>query len=227
MYCIKFCFSNVIVLIVVSMLYSMGTDHDLTFYVSAQLGVENDLRSGGVPSDPEGLVESIGSPGTLMDSVLNEVRNTDASKTSFNHSEGYTYSLGENILLSHQIIPAKDFLHLFGSRPFGIVQGSISTKLPCDSDNSTQLRIMIGQIPELYPANLSMEKDLSRPGYMCLYNFEIGQNLTKTGNTSSIPITDIVLFNSGDERSVLPNTSTFVIGVTKLYYLKNATMPAT
>jgi hypothetical protein len=67
-----------------------------------------------------------------------------------------------------------------------------------------------------------MEKELSKPGYMCLYNFEIQQNSTNNKNT--LPITDIVLFNGSSERTVLPNTSTFVIGVTKLYPLQNITI---
>jgi hypothetical protein len=70
---------------------------------------------------------------------------------------------------------------------------------------------------------LSMEKDLSRPGYMCLYNIEIQENSTSNRNMSAI--TDIVLFNTSGERIVLPNTSTFVIGVTKLYPLQNVTIP--
>jgi hypothetical protein len=158
-----------------------------------------------------------------MDSVLDEVRNTNTSDTSVEHSEAGSYSQGENIILSHQIIPAKDFIHLYDTYPFAIVEGFLSAKLPCDSDNSTHLKVMIGQIPKLQPANLSMEKDLSRPGYMCLYNFEIQQNSTSNKNTSVI--TDIVLFNTSGERAVLPNTSTFVIGVTKLYPLQNETFP--
>ena len=175
-------------------------------------------------TDPEELLESIGSPGNLMDSVLEEVRNTNTSETSVENSEADSYSQGENIILSHQIIPAKDFIHLYDTYPFAIAEGLISAKLPCESDNSTHLKVMIGQIPKLQPANLTMEKDLSRPGYMCLYNFEIQQVSTSNRNSSSV--TDIVLFNTSDERTVLPNTSTFVIGVTKLYPLQNGTLPA-
>jgi hypothetical protein len=209
---------KVIAPVVLSSLYLIS---NLNYEVLAQLGGETDLRAD-MPGDPVETLEAIGSPSNLMDSVLDEVRKTDTSKTSVKHDDEYSYSQGENILLSHQIIPAKDFIHLFDTHPFAIAKGSISTKLPCDSDNSTQLRIMIGQIPKLYPVNLSMEKDLSRPGYMCLYNFEIQQNSTSNRNT--LPITDIVLFNDSGERTVLPNTSTFAIGVIKLYSLQNVTI---
>jgi hypothetical protein len=173
-------------------------------------------------TDPEKLLESIGSPGNLMNSVLDEVRNTNTSDKGVDYN---AYSQGENIILSHQIIPAKDFIHLYDTYPFAIAEGSVSAKLPCDSDNSTRLRIMIGEIPKLQPANLSMENDLSRPGYMCLYNFEIQENSASNRNTSAI--TDIVLFNTSGDRIVLPNTSTFVIGVTKLYPLQNVTTSGT
>ncbi|MGA7370715.1 MAG: hypothetical protein WBX01_16455 [Nitrososphaeraceae archaeon] len=200
----------------------IDTNTDLNFNVLAQLSDRTNLRSPDMATDPEKLLESIGSPGNLMNSVLDEVRNTNTSDKGVDYN---AYSQGENIILSHQIIPAKDFIHLYDTYPFAIAEGSVSAKLPCDSDNSTRLRIMIGEIPKLQPANLSMENDLSRPGYMCLYNFEIQENSASNRNTSAI--TDIVLFNTSGDRIVLPNTSTFVIGVTKLYPLQNVTTSGT
>ena len=228
MYILKSCFRRIIALLVLntlilSLVPLIDTHIDLTYNVLAQLGDGTNLSPPNIASDPEKLLESIGSPGNLMDSVLDEVRNTNTSDTSVDNNEANSYSQGENIILSHQIIPPKDFIHLYDTYPFAIAEGSISAKLPCDSDNSTHLRVMIGQIPQLHPANLSMVKDLSRPGYMCLYKFEIQQNSTSNRNSSAI--TDIVLFNTGGERTVLPNTSTFVIGVTRLYPLQNVTIP--
>ena len=198
------------------------TDIDVPFDGIAQLEDGTNLGSPDMANDPEGLLESIGSPDNLMDSVLDKVRNTNTSDTSLDDNGADLYSRGENIILSHQIIPAKDFIHLYETYPFAIAEGSVSAKLPCDSDTSTHLRLLVGQIPKLQPANLSIEKDLSRPGYMCLYNFDIQQNTTR--NSYSAAITDIVLFNTSDERTVLPNTSTFVIGVTKIHPLQNVTI---
>ena len=193
--------------------------------VLAQFGNGTNLRPPDMAAGPEDLLESIISPGNLMDSVLEEVRNTNTSGTNVDGGEPGAYSHGENIILSHQVIPAKDFIHLFDTYPFTIAEGSISAKLPCDSDNSTPLSVMIGQIPKLHPVDLTIEEDLSRPGYMCLFNFEIKQNSTSMRNASAI--TDIVLFNTGGERLVLPNTSTLVIGVTNLHPLQNTTNPGT
>lgn len=208
--------------LIFSLVPLIETDIDVPFDGEAQLDDGTNLRSPDMADDPEGLLESIGSPDNLMDSVLDKVRNTNTSDTSFEDNGADLYSRGENIILSHQIIPAKDFIHLYDTYPFAIVEGSVSAKLPCDSDTSTHLRLLVGQIPKLQPANLSIETDLSRPGYMCLYDFEIQQNSTSNRNTSAI--TDIVLFNTSDERTVLPNTSTFVIGVTKIHPLQNVTI---
>jgi hypothetical protein len=229
MHVLRSCFLYIITLFVLGTLIPpldplADTETNWTIYVLAQLSEGTNLRPPNMATDPEELLESIGSPGNLMDSVLEEVRNTNTSETSVENSEAESYSQGENIILSHQIIPAKDFIHLYDTYPFAIAEGLISAKLPCESDNSTHLKVMIGQIPRLQPVNLTIEKDLSRPGYMCLYNFEIQQDSTSNRNSSSV--TDIVLFNTSDERTVLPNTSTFVIGVTKLYPLQNGTLPA-
>lgn len=208
--------------LIFSLVPLIETDIDVPFDGIAQLDDRTNLRSPDMANDPEGLLESIGSPDNLMDSVLDKVRNTNTSDTSLDDNGADLYSRGENIILSHQIIPAKDFIHLYDTYPFAIAEGSVSAKLPCDSDTSTHLRLLVGQIPKLQPANLSIEKDLSRPGYMCLYNFDIQQNSTR--NSYTPVITDIVLFNTSDERTVLPNTSTFVIGVTKIHPLQNVTI---
>ena len=208
--------------LIFSLVPLIETDIDVPFDGIAQLDDGTNLRSPDMANDPEGLLESIGSPDNLMDSVLDKVRNTNTSDTSLDDNGADLYSRGENIILSHQIIPAKDFIHLYETYPFAIAEGSVSAKLPCDSDTSTHLRLLVGQIPKLQPANLSIEKDLSRPGYMCLYKFDIQQNSTRNSYTPAI--TDIVLFNTSDERTVLPNTSTFVIGVTKIHPLQNVTI---
>ena len=165
--------------LIFSLVPLIETDIDVPFDGIAQLDDGTTLRSPDMANDPEGLLESIGSPDNLMDSVLDKVRNTNTSDTSLDDNGADLYSRGENIILSHQIIPAKDFIHLYDTYPFAIAEGSVSAKLPCDSDTSTHLRLLVGQIPKLQPANLSIEKDLSRPGYMCLYNFDIQQNSTR------------------------------------------------
>jgi hypothetical protein len=226
MHVLRSCLSHVITLFeLCTLIFLLVPLADIgTSHVSVQLSAGTNTGPANTATDPDELLESIGSPENLMDSVLEEVRNTNTSETSVENGEEDSYSQGENMILSHQIIPAKDFIHIYNTYPFAIAEGLISAKLPCESDSSTHLKVMIGQIPRLQPANLSVEKDLSRPGYMCLYNIEIQQDSTSIRNMSSI--TDIVLFNTSNQRTILPNTSTFVMGVTKLYPIQNETIPA-
>jgi hypothetical protein len=194
-------------------------------YGLAQSDGNLNQRSEDIINNPEGLMESMVSPGNLMDSVIDKVRNSSTSDTNIRDTEESLYSQGESLILSHQVIPAKDFLHLYDTYPFAISEGFVAVKLPCDVDNSTHLRVLVGQIPNLQPATLNLEEDLSKPGYMCLYNLDIQQNSTKKAEI--LAISDVVLFNAGDERIVLPNTSSFVIGISKMYPLQNVSLVET
>lgn len=177
-----------------------------------QVSRELDVKSQEQVKNPMEMLESLGSPNDLMDSVMNTMRPNSSLDDQVGDRESIVYSQAESLTLSHQVIPAKDFIHLYSTSPFTIFEGFITAKLPCNTDNSTNLRVLVGQLPTLRPAILNMENDLSKPGYMCLYKSDIRQN--STGTTSVI--SDIILFNASDERIVLPNTSTFLIGITKL-----------
>jgi hypothetical protein len=68
------------------------------------------------------------------------------------------------ILLEGKIIPTKDYIHLYDSTPYSILNGHIAAKLPCDANSASPLKILIGQAPNLKPANLELVKPLSTPG---------------------------------------------------------------
>ena len=68
------------------------------------------------------------------------------------------------ILLEGKIIPTKDYIHLYDSTPYSILNGHIAAKLPCDANSVSPLKILIGQAPNLKPANLELVKPLSTPG---------------------------------------------------------------
>jgi hypothetical protein len=191
-------------------------------YGFAQPSGNLNQRPEDIINNSEGLMQSIVSPDSLMKSVIDKVRNNSTSDANLRDAKESLYSQGETLMLSHQVIPANDFLHLYDTFPFAISNGFIAIKIPCNVDKGTPLRILVGQIPNLQPVTLTMQQNLSRPGYMCLYNLNIDQNSTSRVETSAI--SDIVLFNTGDERIVLPNTSTFLIGITKIYPLQNISL---
>ena len=46
-----------------------------------------------------------------------------------------------SILLDGKTIPAKDFIHLYDSTPYKIVNGYVAAKLPCDANSVSTLNI--------------------------------------------------------------------------------------
>jgi hypothetical protein len=92
------------------------------------------------------------------------------------------------ILLEGKTIPLNDYIHLYDSTPYSILNGHIAAKLPCDANSVSPLKVLIGQAPNLKPANLELVKPLSTPGKLCIYHVDIP---SKAGEI----ITDIAIQN--------------------------------
>ena len=123
----------------------------------------------------------------------------------------------DTLLLAHQIIPPRDFLHLYDTDPYSITSGHISAKIPCDANSSSSLQMLVGHLPRLKPLQLDPIKELSKPGYLCMYEGNVGSvlssNATSIYTGGNMLTTDLVLLNPTDYRVILPNTSTVVISV--------------
>ena len=113
------------------------------------------------------------------------------------------------ILLEGKTIPANDYIHLYDSTPYMITNGHIAAKLPCDASNTSPLKILIGQAPNLTPAELEFVKPLSTPGKLCIYHVDIP---SKPGEV----ITDIAIQNPTTNEIKLLPTTTVVIGVNEI-----------
>ena len=113
------------------------------------------------------------------------------------------------ILLEDKTIPANDYIHLYDSTPYMIINGHIAAKLPCDANNTSPLKVLIGQAPNLTPAELEFVKPLSTPGKMCIYHVDIP---SKAGQV----VTDIAIQNPTTTEIKLPSTSSIVIGVNEI-----------
>jgi hypothetical protein len=170
----------------------------------------------------ESVMGTFLSPKSLLASAIDQIRNGNAKS----NTTAYT-TLGTNIvrdsdtvLLSHQILLPKDFIHIYDSTPYRIMNGHLTAKLPCDTKLESPVEILVGELTNLKPAKLEMLKELSKPGYMCLYyaNLTFPGFLAKPGATT---ITDITLFNPTGLRVVLLNTSTVVVGVNEIVPLTN------
>jgi len=208
----------------------------------------------------ESLVRSMMDPTSLMSTVINETgaskmnasstgsqvsaaTNRSANNGNNNSSNAPSASMatttnmqntivtnGDTLLLAHQIIPPKDFIPLYDTSPYKILNGHLDAKIPCDANYAPSLQILVGHLPSLKPVQLQLVKEYSQPGNICMYHMNIestitaspdgGKSLDKVGagqqgNTTSIN-TALVLRNPSDYRVVLPNTSAVVIGVNKI-----------
>jgi len=168
-------------------------------------------------------LDSLASPKSLMASVFGQVKNNNNTTKSTNTtSTQYAKNLlgdSATVLLSNQILPPKDYIHIYDSLPYKITNGHVTAKLPCDTESKPALEIFTGKIPLLKPSALRMIKELSKPGYMCLYYIDIPKknesNFTQDKNSADV-ITDIVLYNPTSVKQVLPNTSSIVIGINEI-----------
>jgi hypothetical protein len=117
----------------------------------------------------------------------------------------------QTILLEGKTIPAKDFIHLYDSTPYMIMNGHIAMKVPCDTSSKPAVNVLIGSAPDVKPVQPELIKELSKPGSMCLYHVDVGSDPAK-----KVIQTDIAIQNPTDKTITFPPTSTFVIGVNEI-----------
>lgn len=103
-------------------------------------------------------------------------------------------------------------IHLYDTTPYMITVGHIAVKLPCDSKSETPYKILIGQAPNLKPADFELIKELSKPGEMCIYHVD----LKSQPGTANGTITDIAIQNPTDKEVKFGPTATVVIGVDEI-----------
>jgi len=117
----------------------------------------------------------------------------------------------QTILLEGKTLPAKDFIHLYDSTPYMIMNGHIAMKVPCDTSSKPAVNVLIGSAPNVKPVQPDLIKELSKPGSMCLYHVDVGSDVAK-----KVIQTDIAIQNPTNSAITFPPTSTFVIGVNEI-----------
>lgn len=118
----------------------------------------------------------------------------------------------QTILLEGKTIPSKGFIHVYDATPYMIMSGHVAANLPCDSSAKTPYNVLIGQAPNVKPAELEYIKELSTPGKMCIYHVDVN---SEPGGKAGI-ITDIALQNPTTTDVKFPPMSTLVIGVDEI-----------
>jgi hypothetical protein len=114
------------------------------------------------------------------------------------------------VLLQEKVIPAGDFIHLYDSTPYHIMDGHIALKVPCEDDSTSPIQVLVGSAPNMTAATLENVPPLSTPGEQCLYHMD----LMPSGNITTL--TDIALKNTSEENIEFPPTSTVVIGINEV-----------
>lgn len=155
--------------------------------------------------------------GTLLSTLflLNNLNIASAqSETEAEHAEGTTVVRDSaTVLLGGRTLPGNDFIHLYDTTPYIIMNGHVAAKLPCNGDSESPLKVLIGSAPNLVPAEFELISQLSNPGEVSLYHVDLES--MRGGNASDI-ITDIALQNpTGDDIEFGP-TATVVIGVNEI-----------
>lgn len=150
---------------------------------------------------------------------MSNMTEEDATTTEAGHSaEEYEKEYNETStvrdsvteLLQDKVIPGGDFLHLYDSTPYHILNGHVALKAPCGDDSTTPIQILIGSAPNMTVATLENIAPLSTPGEQCLYHAD----LIPGGNVTII--TDIALKNPTEEDMEFPPTATVVVGINEI-----------
>ena len=115
------------------------------------------------------------------------------------------------LLVGPKTIPAHDFIHIYDTTPYMIMNGHVAAKLPCDADAKTPLQIWVGQAPNLKPATLDLIKELSTPGKQCLYHTDLVSD-----NKAGTIITDVAISNPTDKNVRLGLTGSVFVGVDEI-----------
>jgi hypothetical protein len=141
----------------------------------------------------------------------NQTTTTPESGEEKEHSEASTTVRDSvTVLLQGMSIPAGDFIHLYDSTPYHIMNGHIALKAPCEDDSTTPIAVLIGSAPNMTAATLENLPPLSTPGEQCLYHVD----LIPSGNVTKL--TDIAISNTGEDDIEFPPTATVVIGINEV-----------
>jgi hypothetical protein len=120
------------------------------------------------------------------------------------------------LLLEGKTIPANDFIPLYSTTHYVIIPGHatiighIVEKLPCDTNSTSPIQLLLGRIPIIKVIRPNLVTELSTAGKMCLYQIDVG---SKPGVASSEVITDVALKNPTNRAITFPPSSAVIISM--------------
>jgi hypothetical protein len=110
------------------------------------------------------------------------------------------------LLLDGKTLPKGDFIELYDSTPYKIVNGHFVAKVPCTTKGQSQVDLLTGQAPNFKSSSAELVSELSTPGKLCVYHVDL---MSGSNNT----ITDVAIKNNSTNDITFPPTSSVGVGV--------------
>ena len=138
-----------------------------------------------------------------------ELTNEEVQPRSGNVAKNFVVSDSQTILLDDTTLPAGNYLHLYDSSPYSLINSHIAAKIPCNEDFTTPIVLLFGPDNPAPIVGLALSPLLSEAGDLCIYTGNIVSN-------SSTYFTDIAIYNNSTEDIVFPPTSTIHMRVNEI-----------
>lgn len=123
------------------------------------------------------------------------------------------------LLLGTKTIGPKDYIHLYDTTPYMIMNGHVAAKIPCDAKSNTSFQILIGKAPDLKPAEMEYISELSTPGKSCLYHVDLASEHGE--DVEGGVVTDVAIYNPTTKALRLGPTDSVFVGVSEIMPLES------
>jgi hypothetical protein len=143
-----------------------------------------------------------------MTGTTNMTETPDAHAMNMSAMKNFVVRDSVAELLEGTSIPGGQFIHLYDSTPYMIMNGHVAVNVPCEDNSTASVQVLLGQAPNLTAAELENLPELSTPGVMCLYHVDVVPH--------EEVITDIAITNPGEDDLEFPPGSTAVIGINEI-----------
>jgi hypothetical protein len=122
------------------------------------------------------------------------------------------------VILDHKRINANDFIHLYDSAPYHIMNGHVALKMPCDANGNPMPRVKVmagnadmGMFEEL---DMNLLEKVSTKGKMCVWHADLESTHEKDKALGMI--TDVIIMNDSNTPIRFPAGSSVVVGVNEI-----------
>ncbi len=122
------------------------------------------------------------------------------------------------VILDFKRINANDFIHVYDSAPYHIMNGHVALKMPCDTDGNPTPRVKVmagnaemGMFEEL---DMHLLEEVSRKGEMCVWHADLES--THEEDKALGKITDVIIMNDSNRPIRFPVGSSIVVGVNEI-----------